>query len=183
MLQTIFQPFPELKTGRLLLRRVKITDAPEILFLRSDKDVMRYIDRDPAKNLKDAEDFIKRINKDINTNDAIVWAIELVEEPGKLIGTICFWQFKKEHYRAETGYVLHPQHWRKGIMKEALLKVMDFGFHTLKLHSIEAHISPDNAASAALLESTGFIKEAYFKENFHFRGNFLDTAVYSKLNY
>ena len=181
MLQTNFHPFPELKTERLLLRKITLDDAAEIFFLRSDEDVMMYIDRERAKSIKDAEEFIKSITKDVDANNAIMWAIGLNETPRKLIGSICLWQFQKEHYRAETGYVLSPEFWRKGIMKEALLKVMDFGFQTMKLHSIEAHISPDNAASAALLESTGFKKEAYFKENFYFRGKFLDTAVYSKL--
>ena len=126
---------------------------------------------------------MKKINKDIDAYSAILLGIEINNEPGKITGTICLWQFKKEHYRAEVGYVLFPNYWRKGIMKEALLKVLDFGFQTIRLHSIEAHISPDNAASAALLESAGFKREAYFKENIHFRGNFLDTAIYSKLNY
>ena len=158
-----------------------MVDAPEILYLRSDKDVMKYIDREPAKTIQDAEEFIKRIDNDVNSNEAIMWAIALKENPAKLIGTICIWHFQKEHYRGETGYVLHPGYWRKGIMKEALLKVLDYGFNELNLHSIEAHISPENAGSAALLESTGFVREGYFRENFHFRGNFLDTAVYSIL--
>ena len=181
MLQVNFHPFPELETGRLLLRKITPQDAPEIFFLRSNADVMKYIDRERAKSVKDAEEFIKKIINDILANDAIIWSIDLKENPGKLIGTICLWQFQKEHFRAETGYVLHPDHWRKGYMKEALEKVLDFGFDTLKLHSIEAHIAPANTASATLLESTGFVREAYFKENFYFRGNFLDTAVYSKL--
>ncbi len=110
-----------------------------------------------------------------------MWAISLNKEPARLIGTICYWHFQKEHYRAEIGYALHTDFWRKGIMKEAILKVLDYGFNNLKLHSIEAHIDPANNGSAAILESTGFVKEAYFKESFYFRGQFLDTAIYSKL--
>lgn len=181
MIELNFKPFPQLETDRLILRNMTMEDAPEIFFLRSDKDVMRYIDREPAKTIKDAEDLITRILTDIDKNEAVMWAIALKEEPEKLIGTICIWKFQKEHFRGETGYILHPQHWRKGIMKEALIKVLDFGFNALNLHSVEAHISPDNIASATLLERTGFVREAYFRENFHFRGKFLDTAVYSKL--
>ena len=182
MLQVNFQPFPELKTKRLVLRKLTPLDAPNVFFLRSNEEVMRYIDRERAKTIKDADDFIRKITNDINSNEAIIWAIDLIDNPGKLIGTICLWQFKMEHFRAETGYVLHPDHWRKGYMKEALEKVLDYGFKALKFHSIEAHIHPDNTGSATLLKSTGFIREGYFKENFYFRGKFLDTAVYSKLN-
>ena len=67
-------------------------------------------------------------------------------------------------------------------MKEALLKVIDYGFDQLKLHSIEANINPSNIASAALLTGNRFIKEAYFKENFYFDGHFLDSEIYSLIN-
>jgi ribosomal-protein-alanine N-acetyltransferase len=52
----------------------------------------------------------------------------------------------------------------------------------MKLHSIEAQINTGNAASAHILESVGFMKEAHFKENYFFQGIFSDTIVYSKLS-
>lgn len=181
MLQPNFNPFPELTTERLLLRRLTMEDAPEIFFLRSNQSILQFLSKEPAANLKEAEDFITRINNNIDNNDAIMWAIVLKENPSKAIGSISFWQMLKEHYRAEIGYVLDPEHWRKGIMKEAILKTLDYGFSRMGLHSVEARINPDNIASASLLESTGFVREAYFKEDFFYRGQFEDTAVYSRL--
>ena len=181
MLLPDFHPFPELKTERLLLRRITMEDAAEIFFLRSDEAVMKFIGREPAKTIKEAEDFISQINHGIDANELIMWAIALKEDPGQLIGNICLWKIRKEHYRAETGFVLHPLYWRKGIMKEALLKVIEYGFETMKLHSIDAQITPGNIASAAVLESTGFVQEAYFKEDYFCQGRFYDTAVYSRL--
>jgi ribosomal-protein-alanine N-acetyltransferase len=179
MLQLNFNPFPELETERLLLRRLLMKDVEEIFFLRSDETVLRFIDREPAKTLKEAEEYIERINNGIDENEFVLWAITLKENPSRLIGTICFWQLQKEHFRAETGYVLHPDFWRKGIMTEALMKIIEYGFDVIQLHSIEARISPGNKASAAVLEKTGFIQEAHFKEDFFFNGKFLDTIVYS----
>jgi [ribosomal protein S5]-alanine N-acetyltransferase len=182
MLKPNFNPFPELSTERLLLRRITMEDAPEIFFLRSDQTILQFLSKEPAANIKEAEDFITRINNDIDNNDAIMWAIVLKEYPSKAIGSICFWRMLKEHYRAEIGYVLDPEYWRKGIMKETILKTLDYGFSTLGLHSVEARINPHNNASASLLESTGFAREAYFKEDFFHRGKFEDTAVYSMLH-
>jgi ribosomal-protein-alanine N-acetyltransferase len=181
MLQTDFNPFPELKTERLLLRRLKKEDAEEIFKMRSDKNAMKYIDKEPATTLSEALQFIVLVNESLITNNGITWAIALKENPNKLIGTIGHWRLIKEHYRSEIGYMLQPEYWKKGIMKEALLEVINFGFNVMKLHSIEAQINPENVASASILESTGFIREAYFKENFFFRGVFGDTAIYSKL--
>ena len=181
MLQLHLQPFPELKTERLLLRRITVSDAKNFFFLRSYETVMRFIDKEPAKSIEEVEAFIKRIDDDINDNKLIQWAIALREEPTLMIGAISYWRFRFEDYRAETGYTLHPQYWKKGIMKEALLKVIDYGFTRMGLHSIEANINPGNTASARLLESTGFVKEAYFKEDYFYRGKFLDTVIYSRL--
>lgn len=181
MLKPRFQPFPELMTERLLLRQLNLADAPEIFFLRSDKRVLKYIGKEPAKSVKEAEAFIKAVNQNVTANEAVFWGIALRNKPGAVIGTICFWNLQKENYRTEIGYVLHPNHWEKGLMKEAIKKVTEYGFSRLKLHSIEARIESRNEASAAVLISTGFEKEAHFKEDFYFLGHFYDTIVYSKL--
>jgi len=181
MLCPNFSPFPEIQTERLLLRRMTTNDAEEILYLRSNDDVMKYIDRERTKSIEDAKSFLDKIDASLNSNNGIMWGITLKENPGKLIGNIGYWRLIKEHYRAEVGYMLHPSFWKKGIMKEALLRVIDFAFDDMNLHSIEANINPGNTASATLLESTGFIKEAYFKEDFFFNGAFHDTIIYSRL--
>jgi ribosomal-protein-alanine N-acetyltransferase len=181
MLELNFSPFPEIKTERLLMRRMRDTDASEIFFLRSDETVMKYIDREKPKSPEEAVAFIQNVNENIDKNESIMWGIALQDNPDTLIGNIGYWRMLNQHYRSEIGYMLHPHFWGKGIMKEALLAAIDFGFNKMKLHSIEAHINPDNTASGMLLEKTGFIREAYFKEDFYFRGKFIDTAIYSLL--
>ena len=182
MLVVNFSPFPELRTNRLLLRKLEKKDGREIFFLRSNEDVLRYLGKEPAATIAEAEEFIGKINKNVDENESILWGIALLNDQNTIIGTICLWNFKKEHYRSEVGYILHPDHWRKGIMKEAIHSVIDYGFNVLKLHSIEALLSPDNIASSSVLESTGFVKEGLLKESFYFKGEFNDTLIYSKLN-
>ena len=182
MITLNFTPFPELKTQRLLLRKLDKADAKEIFFLRSNEDVLRYLGKEPANSIAEAENFIDVISKAVDENESILWGIAFLDEPSTIIGTICLWNFKPENYRGEIGYILHPGHWRKGIMKEAIIRVVDYGFDVLKLHSIEALLSPGNIASSAVLESTGFVKEAHLKESFYFKGEFDDTLIYSKLN-
>ncbi len=125
MLQPNFTPFPELRTERLFLRRMNTEDIPASFFLRSDETVLRFIGKEPATTLKEAEEFIQRINAAVDANENIMWAIALQDEPSKTIGTICYWRLQPENYRAEIGYALHPLYWKKGIMKEAILKVLD----------------------------------------------------------
>lgn len=182
MLEVNFQPFPTLFSSRLILRKMERSDNAALFKLRSDGLVMKYIGKKPMQSISEADEFIELINDAIINNSGINWAIAFRNETRKLIGTIGLWRIIKEHYRAEIGYMLSPEYWRKGISKEAILRVMDYGFNTLHLHSIEGKINPVNVASAKALESTGFIREALFKEDFFFDGHFEDTAIYSILN-
>ncbi len=178
MLAPNFTPFPTLTTNRLVLRKITLEDAPELFFLRTDGRVMKYIERPRPKNLEETIIFINMISDLRDKNEIITWGIALKEDP-KLIGTVVYLNIKKEHYRAEFGYALHPDHWRKGIMDEVAKAVLNYGFNVLKFHSIEANINPENIASQKLLEKNGFVREAYFKENFYWEGKFLDTVIYS----
>ena len=178
MLELNFNPFPLLTTERLVLRQMSIDDANEMFFLRSDEHVMKYIDRPRAKSVEDAVQFIQMINIGLANNEYINWAIALKNDP-KLIGNICFWRIQKEHYRAEIGYVLHPAYHGKGIMQEAIMAVLDYGFKIMGIHSVEANVNPENITSIKTLERTGFVREAYFKENYYYDGKFLDSAIYS----
>ncbi|EIA08431.1 GNAT family N-acetyltransferase [Flavobacterium frigoris] len=181
MLQLNFNPFPNLETKRLLLRRVTATDVKEILELRSNAETMKYIPRPLLKTEEDALDHIANIDAKIETQEGINWAITLMDSP-KLIGVIGHYRIRPEHYRAEVGYMLLPQFHGKGIIPEAIREVVKFGFEHMNLHSIEAIIEPANLASEKVLLKTGFTKEAHLKENEFFEGRFLDTIIYSLLN-
>lgn len=180
MLQINFNPFPVLETERLVLRRIAEQDVAEIFFLRSDENVMRYIDRPRVTTQQEALAMIEKFWKLELENEGINWAISL-KERSKLIGTISLFNFVTEHYRGELGYILHPEYQGKGIMQEAVKQALDYGFGHLGLHSIEANVNPDNNASIKVLERNKFVREAYFKENYFYDGKFMDTAVYSLL--
>lgn len=181
MLSPNFTPFPELTTARLLLRRLSLSDAPAVQRLRSNTEVMKYINRPLTRTTEEAEAWIAVILEALEKNDGITWCICLKEAPEEHVGTIGLWRIEKENYRAEIGYMLEPHLQGRGFMYEALQKVVEYGFREMKLHSIEGQIDPRNAASAALLKKTGFVQEACFKENHFLRGSFADTAIYSLL--
>ena len=96
-----------------------------------------------------------------------------------MIGMAGLWRIMKEHHRAEIGYTLLPELWNKGLMSEVLKKIIHFGFYEINLHSIEANINPENLASKKVLEKAGFKQEAYFRQNYFYNGQFLDSAIYS----
>jgi RimJ/RimL family protein N-acetyltransferase len=181
MLLLNFSPFPSLSTKRLDLRRISDQDEEEIFFLRSDEEMLQFLDRDPAKSIDQARQWIRMINDGTDNNQYITWGMALKNDP-KLIGTITFWNVQKEHYRAEIGYALHSKVQGKGLMQEAMTIVLDYGFNTMKLHSVEANVNPANERSIRLLEKNGFVREAYHRENYYYNGRFLDSVIYSLID-
>jgi [ribosomal protein S5]-alanine N-acetyltransferase len=181
MLQIQLLPFQTLHTKRLVLREVTMDDTESIFALRSSKEAMKYIGKPAAVSINDAKELIQKFIDALNNNEGATWGICFPED-NKVIGTIGFWRIAKEHYRAEIGYMLHPDFWKKGIASEAAEAVLKFGFDKLKFHSVEAFLTPENTGSVKLLEKSGFKKEGHFKENYFFEGAFSDTAVYSKIN-
>lgn len=180
MLQVNFSPFPTIITERLILREITAGDANEIFFLRSDAGLLKYLDKDPEQSLDETIAFLNRIKNDLDSNNGILWGITL-KNSDTVVGTICYWRMQKAHYRAEIGYVLHPSQQGKGIMDEAIKAVLQYGFETMQLHSVEANVNPANESSIKLLEKNGFVKEAYFRENYYYNGKFLDSLIYSLL--
>lgn len=95
------------------------------------------------------------------------------------MGVFGYYRLHPDYFRAELGYMLHPDYQGKGLMQEALQAIINFGFTELNLHTIEAVIDPANIASEKILQKLGFIKEAHFRENVFFDGRFLDSVHYT----
>jgi RimJ/RimL family protein N-acetyltransferase len=54
-------------------------------------------------------------------------------------------------------------------------------FGDLAMHRVFAQLDPRNSASARLCERLGMRREAYFREDIWFKGEWGDTAVYAML--
>ncbi|RZJ73063.1 GNAT family N-acetyltransferase [Flavobacterium sp.] len=155
-MKSIVQTFPILTTERLTLRKLSKNDSEEILQLRSDVEINKFLDRKPHETLQEALHFIDGIQAK-NANDLLYWAIT---QTGcdKLIGTICLFDFASDADKCEIGYELLRDHQRQGITTEAAKKVVDYAAEVLEMKSIEAVTHQDNLPSIVVLERLGFKK-------------------------
>jgi len=153
-----FTPFPILRTERLVLRSLDLSDDQQIFLLRTNKRVNKYIVRPKQKNIKEIRAFISKIINGIINNEWIYWAIS-EKESNKLIGTICLWNFSSDNV-AEVGYELFPAFHGKGIMSEALEKIIEYGFKEIELNSMEAYTHKKNHSSTKLLQKYNFVQDA-----------------------
>ena len=181
MLNTDFSIFPILITERLILKEMTTDDAQVLFEMRSNPELMKYIDRPIPKSIYDIHELIEKMRQMKMNGEGISWGIYKKENPELNIGNIGLFRIIAEHFRAEIGYMLQSEEHQKGIMYEAMQAIITFGFEKMNLHSIEANINPANEASRKLLQKAGFVKEAYFRENYFFNGQFIDSEIYSLL--
>lgn len=145
------ETFPILTTESLSLRQLSRSDAEEILLLRSDPLINKYLNRELCKTLGDALEFIKKI-KD---NRLYYWAITQKENE-KFVGTICLFDISEELKKCEIGYELLTDYQGKGIMREAAKRVIEYITQILELDTIYASTHMHNQGSIGLLNELKF---------------------------
>ncbi|MCA0986516.1 GNAT family N-acetyltransferase [Guptibacillus algicola] len=120
------------------------------------------------------------LNERLDSYKEIKWGIAMRGED-RIIGTCGFENWHKKDFKAEVGFGLSPDYWQKGIMTEALMEVIKFGYKELELNRIEAIIYPDNFRSRKLLEKCGFREEGYLRDYHFVKDGFLDMVIFSVL--
>lgn len=146
---------PLLTTERLCLRGLLESDSPQILALRSNTEVNKYLDRAANATVDEALSFIKKIEAIVSNNEGFYWAITLKDQD-ELIGTICYWNLNAADKSAEIGYELHPDYQEQGFMQEAISAVLAFGLNDQHFELITACPKEGNKSSVKLLKKTGF---------------------------
>ncbi|SHE87218.1 GNAT family N-acetyltransferase [Chryseobacterium sp. OV279] len=145
-------------TERLLLKNINESHVDDILKIRSNPEINKFVKRVSPKSNYDALEFILSIKRRTQSKEIIFFGISYKGQ-NNLIGTICLWKFSDDRKTAEMGYELLPEYHRKGIMSEAVDSVLHFGFNELNLHEILAFTNKLNEASQKLLLKHHFILE------------------------
>ncbi len=175
-----FTETPTIETTHLILRPIVAADAENILAMRSNAEGMLHVPRPIMQNLDEAHAFIELLQAKLLSGEGVNWAI-VQKATNKFAGNICHFNFKTEASRSEVGYMLHPSYFRQGIMYEALRTVLDWGFDTLKINSVEAVIVEENIASRRLAEKAGFVLEGTKRQSCFHNNQYWNQCHYGLL--
>lgn len=106
-----------------------------------------------------------------------------LQESNELIGSVNLYMVRREPaHNAIVGYVLDKDSNGKGYMTLAVKKLVDYAFHTLSLHRLEAGVMPHNVGSIRVLEKAGFHKEGIAKSNVKINGEWKDHQILAIIN-
>jgi [ribosomal protein S5]-alanine N-acetyltransferase len=177
-IEDIFGDLPKLETERTIIRKLNIEDLNDMYIYCSDVAVSEYTTWDTHKSLDDTKGFIDFILKAYSNNEVAPWGIE-DKNTNKLIGTCGFVYWNITHSRAELGYALSRNFWKKGIMSEVVRRIIDFGFKEMNLVRIEARCHPNNIGSAKVMEKSEMILEGILRKHLFAKDQYQDVKMYS----
>lgn len=162
------------------LRKLTKSDAQSIYQNANDFDIAKYTPVPFPYKLKDAEDFIKLTHQEIKQKKSYALGIEF-KEIGLIIGMVRLLNMDFNNKKAEISYWLGKNYRGKGIAKEAVQLILDFGFNKLKFVRIYGRVMHPNVYSAKLLEKSGFQYEGRMRKNRLRRGKWMDDLRYAIL--
>lgn len=136
------------RTERLVMRRAEVRDLGALHAVLSNAEAMRYWSTPPHASLHRTREWLKDMmaSPESESDDFVV------EHEGRVIGKAGFWRMP------EIGYILHPDHWGKGLAFECLSALVARAFRRFDIPALVADVDPRNAASLNLLARLGFIE-------------------------
>ncbi|MEH0449870.1 GNAT family N-acetyltransferase [Streptomyces sp. B21-102] len=81
----------------------------------------------------------------------------------------------------KLGYAVAAQEWGHGYATDAARTLITYAFKELRLHRISAAIGPDNAASIAVVQQLGFVREGVLRDHVFTNGQWRDSVLFSVL--
>lgn len=141
---------------------------------------MRYWSSAPWTSVNQANTLINRDLTAMKQGDYLNFVM-VRQDNNALIGTYTLFHLDAQCRRAEIGYGVNLNAWRKGYMHEALTTLLCYGFMDLNINRIEADIDPRNEASAKILTRLGFVKVGHLRERWIVDGEVSDTAFFGLL--
>lgn len=140
-----------IETNRLKLRVATLQDAPDMLKLNADPEVVRFTGDVPLRNLMEAEQLIRERMLPQWTNYKMGRFTTFLKD-GTFIGS-CGLRTFAQNNEVDLGFRFMKKFWGNGYATEASKACLDYGFHQLNLERIIAKAIPDNLGSIKVLQN------------------------------
>ena len=171
--------FPELHTKRFLLKRIVPEDQAFIFKGLSHPGVIPFYGVQ-YKTFEETNEQMKYYDGLLKEKTGIWWKI-VDRDTADPLGACGMNYYNVIHEKAEIGYWLLPEYWKKGIMPEVMPVMIGHLFNHWKLHRLEAVIEDGNDTSIRLAEKLGFQFEGKLREAEIKNGKRISLLMYSLL--
>lgn len=179
-LEQLFAAIPTLESDRLILRPFRYEDTDDVFSIYSNKEVGKYNAWRPISQRNEATLKIHTFKEQFEQGVRIRWGIE-DKTSQRLIGDCAFVNFDFRMDRAEIGFNLNQEFWKKGLMSEALTLMISWGIEQ-QIHRFEALIHPENLGCLMLLKKLGFQQEGVLRNAGKAFADRYDLLLYALLS-
>ena len=128
-----------------------------------------------------AKDVTPEFTQQMCTRGRTLFQWGIADAADRVVGTTTLLHVSDKHARAEIGFALGREHWRKGYASDAVVTLIRFCFEELRLHRIEADADPRNDRSLRLLEKLGFRREGLLRQRYRINGEMQDAVFLALL--
>lgn len=170
-----------METDRLILRSFKASDGA-LMYQNwaSDEEVTKFLTW-PVHTGRDVSDKLtllwEKESQDLNQYQwCIVW-----KETNEPIGSISAVHMRKEIGEIEIGYCIGRAYWNKGIVSEALTRLITFFFDEVGANRVMARHDINNPASGAVMKKCGMQFEGIGRQADRNNQGICDVAYYGIL--
>lgn len=169
--------FPELKTERLILKQILPGDQDFIFKGLSHPKIIPYygVRYDSFDATAAQMEFYTNLEKEATGT----WWKITDAQTGERLGAIGYNNYISKFNKAEIGYWLLPEFWRKGYIREALTAVINYLQTELKIHRIESIIEVGNDDSIKVMEKFGFEYEGTMRDCEIKNGKYISLMMYA----
>ncbi len=143
-----------MNSERLTFTKYTSADFDDYYKLVSNAEVMKMITGRPHTEAETRERLIKMTAVNNETPNIGHFKVSLTASD-TFVGHAKLVMTKNEE--AEIGYVLLPDHWRKGFGEEIAQFLIDLAKKTDAIKNLIAITDPENAGSKRILEKQGFL--------------------------
>jgi ribosomal-protein-alanine N-acetyltransferase len=173
-----FHDLPALLTERLCLRKMKIEDNQPMFAYASHPEVSRFTTWETHQSIEDTNQFICLLLRQYEAGEPSNWGVTLRENE-QLIGTCGFMYWDQVQRLAEIGYALAKDFWGRGLMVEAVRKIIEFAFERMAVERVIARCHIDNVASERVMQKVGMTFEKLLRQNIQINGEYVDVKQYA----
>lgn len=171
-----------IETRRLILRPALPEDAkPMFENWASDPEVTKFLTWPPHGSIDVSAAVIRSWIEGYSRDDYYQWMICLKEDVHSPIGSISAVEHNDTVEKAEIGYCIGRNWWRKGIMTEALRAVIEYLFNEVGMRRVEARHDPRNPNSGAVMRKCGMKYEGTARQSDRNNQGICDAAYYAIL--
>ena len=134
------------------MREFRGQDAPDLLALNADPEVMRYTGDIPFASEKEVLSFIREYDQ-YQRYGLGRWSV--LEKSSQTFLGWCGLKYLPETAETDVGFRLARAHWNKGFATEAALACLRYGFEDKELTAILGRAARANHSSIRVLEKLG----------------------------